>query len=304
MAENAAHKTPDHESLQLPASFAGLANPLLIGGGVLLIVGMLMGYVSAGSAQAPRLMMSAYLIAYLYVLTIALGALFFVMIHHLVRAGWSTVVRRLQELLMSAIPMLGLLFIPIWLASMIFSDSADGTWLYSWAVADNPSVDPDIWSVKSFYFSRWFFTLRAGIYFFIWIRLTRFFYDASRTQDSTSSVALTESMQKYSGPAIYLFALTVSGAAFDWVMSLNPMWFSTMFGVYLFSGCCLSSFAALTVFVFLMQRNGKLTEEITVEHYHDLAKYMFGFVFFWTYIAFSQFMLIWYGNSPEETEWY
>ncbi|MEL7266372.1 MAG: hypothetical protein AAFP69_16385, partial [Planctomycetota bacterium] len=113
MAENAAHKTPDHESLQLPASFAGLANPLLIGGGVLLIVGMLMGYVSAGSAQAPRLMMSAYLIAYLYVLTIALGALFFVMIHHLVRAGWSTVVRRLQELLMSAIPMLGLLFIPI-----------------------------------------------------------------------------------------------------------------------------------------------------------------------------------------------
>ena len=86
-------------------------------------------------------------------------------------------------------------------------------------------------------------------------------------------------------------------------MSLAPMWFSTMFGVYLFAGSMLSAHCVIAVGRYMLQKNGAMRDEVTVEHYHDLGKHMFGFVLFWTYIAFSQYMLIWYGNIPEETEW-
>ena len=111
-------------------------------------------------------------------------------------------------------------------------------------------------------------------------------------------------MQFWSGPAVILFAGTSTLAAFDWVMSLSPMWFSTMFGVYMFAGGILSAHCAIAAGCYILQRHGALRDEVTVEHYHDLGKYIFGFIFFWTYIAFSQYMLIWYGNIPEETEWF
>ncbi|MEM6472148.1 MAG: hypothetical protein AAF802_21480, partial [Planctomycetota bacterium] len=107
-----------------------------------------------------------------------------------------------------------------------------------------------------------------------------------------------------SGPSVMLFALSLSFAAFDWGMSLAPMWFSTMFGVYLFAGGILSAHCLITIFTYVCQRNGAMKDEVTTEHYHDLGKYMFGFTVFWTYIAFSQYLLIWYGNIPEETEWF
>jgi hypothetical protein len=114
---------------------------------------------------------------------------------------------------------------------------------------------------------------------------------------------LTAKMQRWSGPAIIAISLITTMASFAWVMSLRPAWFSTMFGVYLFSGSMLAIFATLDVVVHLLQRNGAL-KEVTIEHWHDLGKFTFGFTFFWAYIAFSQYMLIWYGNIPEETVWY
>ena len=100
------------------------------------------------------------------------------------------------------------------------------------------------------------------------------------------------------------FAATVNFATFDWLMSLDPHWFSTIFGIYFFAGAVVAVFATLTLVSALLQRFGYLDRAITVEHYHDLGKLLFGFMFFWAYIAFSQFLLIWYANIPEETVWY
>ena len=101
-----------------------------------------------------------------------------------------------------------------------------------------------------------------------------------------------------------LFCGATTMASFDWVMSLSPMWFSTMFGVYIFAGSVLAAHCTIAVVSFVLQKQGAMRDEVTIEHYHDLGKFIFGFVFFWTYIAFSQYMLIWYGNIPEETEWF
>ena len=111
-------------------------------------------------------------------------------------------------------------------------------------------------------------------------------------------------MQAFSPISLILYAITVTLASFDLLMSLDPHWYSTIYGVYYFSGCAVGIFATLIILSVLLQRWGLLRETITAEHYHDLGKFLFGFVFFWGYIAFSQYMLIWYANIPEETIWY
>jgi len=245
--------------------------------------------------------MTAYLTAFMFFTTISLGGLFFVIVQHLTRAGWSATVRRVSELLAAMLPVAAILFLPILVAVW-----TNGT-LYDWS---NPAfgaehhIPEPVWTAKLSYLNAPFFTVRAIIYFAVWIGLTRFFVGSSQRQDETGEVRLTERMQFWSGPAMILYAFALSFAAFDWVMSLAPMWFSTMFGVYIFTGGVLAGLAASSVLVFLFQKQGALREEVTVEHYHDLAKLTFGFVVFWAYIAFSQYMLIWYGNIPEETEWF
>ena len=111
-------------------------------------------------------------------------------------------------------------------------------------------------------------------------------------------------MRRYSGPAMLVYALTVNFAAFDLLMSLDPHWFSTIYGVYFFGGCAVAFFATLPLLVMFVQLRGALREAVTVEHFHDFGKLLFGFVFFWAYIAFSQYLLIWYANIPEETGWF
>src|SRR5206468_417977 len=116
-------------------------------------------------------------------------------------------------------------------------------------------------------------------------------------------VALSDRMQFWSAPATLVMAITITFAAFDFLMSLDPHWYSTMFGVYYMTGSLLAAFAALCLTIAMLQHLGYLTRSITVEHLHDLGKWLFAFVFFWGYIAFSQYMLLWYANIPEETEW-
>jgi hypothetical protein len=111
-------------------------------------------------------------------------------------------------------------------------------------------------------------------------------------------------MERYSGPLILLFALSTTFASFDWLMSIDPEWFSSIYGVYYYSGATVGGLAAMILVAIIAQRAGFATETITTEHYHDMGKLLFGFVVFWGYIAFSQYMLIWYANIPEETTWY
>jgi len=123
-------------------------------------------------------------------------------------------------------------------------------------------------------------------------------------QDASGDVAHTVAMRRRAAPGMFLFAFTVTFAAFDLLMSLEPHWYSTMLGVYFFAGSAVGFFAALIVFTYLVQRAGFLRRAITREHYHDLGKLLFAFTVFWAYISFSQFMLMWYANIPEETLFY
>ncbi len=291
-------KPADDPTYQLPASLASLSTPLALGGAVALVAGVILGLSGKLGLQFT---MSAYLTAFVYCLSISLGCLFFVMIQHLCRAGWSVVVRRTAELLMIALPAMAILFLPV-LATVWFSEGA----LYSW---DNPAfgeehgISEAVWEAKSGYLNGSWFTVRSLVYLLVFSALAFFFFRLSRRQDETGEVTLSERMQARSGPAIMAFALATSFAAFDWVMSLSPMWFSTMFGVYIFAGSVLAAHCSVAVFTYVLQSRGAIRDEVTVEHYHDLGKLINGFTLFWTYIAFSQFLLIWYGNIPEETEW-
>jgi hypothetical protein len=157
---------------------------------------------------------------------------------------------------------------------------------------------------KVAYLNAPFFAIRCVLYLSAWILLARFYLRNSLRQDTTADPSLTAQMRRWSGPSLILFALTVNFAAFDWLMSLDAHWFSTIFGVYYFAGCAVAIFAALPLAVVWLQRNGYLAPQVTTEHYHDLAKLLFGFIFFWAYIAFSQYLLIWYANIPEETGWF
>lgn len=290
-------KTADDPAFQLPASLASLSLPLCVGGIAVLVIGWMMACMGVDWTFG----MAAYLTAFIYCLTIALGALFFVLIQHLSRAGWSTVVRRVAELMMLMVIPLAVLFLPV-IATLIFRDGM----LYRW---DDPNyatlnhLPPEAWAEKSRWLTQSWFTLRAIIYFAVWVGLAIYFFRGSVEQDETGEKAITDRLQFWSGPAVYAFSGTMTLAAFDWVMSLAPMWFSTMFGVYLFAGGILSAHCAIAIGTYVLQKKGAMRDEVTVEHYHDLGKYIFGFIFFWTYIAFSQYMLIWYANIPEETVW-
>ena len=200
-------KSADDPSFQLPESLGSLAVPMAIGGAVLLVVGVLVGMMGGPSV---RFTMSAYLTAFAYCLTISLGCLFFVMIQHLCRAGWSVVVRRVAEMLMIAIPALAIMFLPllatIWLG--------DGT-VYKW---DNPNfaeetgVSPEAWAAKTRYLNGTWFTVRSLVYVAIWSMLAIYYFKLSRRQDETGEVTLTERMQgQRSGGDLVLVVHVVCG---------------------------------------------------------------------------------------------
>lgn len=254
--------------------------------------------VAAASGEGSRRFLFAYLVAFAFVLSLSLGGLFFVVLQHLTRAGWSVAVRRVAELFAANLVLVAALALVVVVPVL----AGDAT-LYPWA--DAARVDADhLLHAKAGYLNPIFFAGRAAVYFGVWLLLARYFLGRSTEQDHTGEPALTTRMERASAPAMIAFALTVSFAAFDFLMSLDPLWYSTIFGVYFFAGAAVAFFAALALAMMLAQRSGRLAQAITSEHYHDVGKLLFAFVFFWGYIAFSQFMLIWYANIPEETRWY
>lgn len=240
---------------------------------------------------------AAYLLNFCYVISFSLGALFFVLIQHLTRAGWSVVVRRLAEILAAALPLVALLFLPVLVA--LLRGRHD---LYLWNDADLRAEDA-LLGKKAAFLNAPFFVARSVIYFVVWSWLAWYFLRQSTQQDKTGDPRLTLRMQNWSAPGVLAFSLTVCFAAFDWLMSLDPYWYSTIYGVYYFAGCLVGVFALLALLVSVLQPRGVFRRAVTVEHYHDLGKLLFGFVFFWGYIAFSQYLLVWYANIPEETRW-
>jgi len=270
-----------------------------------------------------------YLVAVTFWLAIALGGLWFVILQHLVKAGWSVVVRRVAEGISLNVLWMPLLIVPVviamssgdlhhWPSLMEHAEAAEhggeaaapgaeaGGHHGVEAIHGEPvggfafhDLDPS----KADWLSLDFFIGRLVLYFMVWIGLAVWFHRTSVAQDASREVAATRRMELAAPFGMILFALTSSLAGFDLLMSLDPFFFSTIFGIYFFSGAVLTFFATMIVCFFFLQRHG-IVNEVSPEHYHDLGKLMFGFVIFWAYIAFSQFMLIWYGNIPEETWWF
>ena len=245
----------------------------------------------------------SYLIAWTFCLSLALGCLFVVLIKHLTRAHWVVVVRRWPEAVAASFPLLAILFIPILIGLF------DGHGPYHhWNVEgiDDPTSDyyDEIVAGKIAYLNRPFFIVRVVLYLLVWTFVAGRLWRLSLLQDLTKDPAISARQRHLSAWGLPAVGLTTAFASFDLLMSLDPHWFSTIFGVYFFAGAFMSAFALTAVCMTLFQRAGMLRGTVTAEHYHDLGKLMFGFVVFWAYIAFSQYMLIWYGGIPEETIWF
>jgi hypothetical protein len=239
-----------------------------------------------------------YIAAFGVALAITAGALFWVCLQHLVNAKWSVVVRRIGELFAANMPLLAVLALPV-VVPVVLGNGV----VYEWA--DKTKVaSEEILKHKSGYLNPGFFLVRMLFYFGFWSILARYYLNNSRRQDETGGSEIAPTMTRVSGPAMIVFGLTITFCAIDLFMAVQPRWFSTMFGVYFFASCVLGVHITLILALMWLQRRGRLATTITTEHYHDLGKMMFAFVIFWAYIGFSQFMLIWYANLPEETAWF
>jgi hypothetical protein len=243
--------------------------------------------------DAPRFY-HAWLTAFMFCLSLSLAGLFFTMLHYLTASRWSVVLRRVSESMMMQFVWLAAAFIPILLG---MHD------LFEWSHPEAVAAD-HLLQWKSGYLNVGFFIVRAAVYFGIWVLVAHFLRKRSLAQDTRPDHDHITGLRKVSAIGMLLFAVTVTFAAFDWLMSLAPHWYSTIFGVYYFGGTFLAGVSALALLSMLLRRSGILRESITVEHYHDLGKLMFAFIIFWAYIGFSQYFLIWYGNIPEETIWF
>lgn len=265
------------------------------------VVGVGAGFLLSGMSY--KTFAHAYLTNFCFLISLALGCLFFVTVQHLAKAGWSVTVRRVAEIFaMCAFPLV-ILFLPILIPVLMGNDA-----LYEWNAAGwtdhGHGPIESMETLKKSYLNPSFFGIRVVAYFLIWGLIGWNFFSKSLKQDESGDPKLTLKMQRSSTWMMILFAASIVFASFDFEMSLAPLWFSTMFPVYFFAGGVMSGLAAIILTCLLIQNSGRCTDEITVDHYHDLAKLMFSFVFFWGYIGFSQFMLIWYANIPEETVWF
>lgn len=293
------------EKLEIDKEATGLSN-ILLGVGVVAVG----GGVALGLNDQENLLRS-YLAALMYVLSIGLGLLWFVTIQHLVNAKWSIVVRRVAEILAAQLVVVFLfalgLIVPMALVDTHSEEISAVQTLYVW-LSDAKVHASHLLDHKSAYLNKTFFLIRIAIYFSFWVGLSAYFLRKSLAQDKATTKAegqaVVSHLAKISAPSMIVFALTLTFCAFDLLMSLNALWFSTIFGVYYFAGCVLSSCAVLALSLFWLQGKGRLKSSVNVNHFQDIGKLMFAFTIFWAYVGFSQFMLIWYGDIPEETEWY
>lgn len=237
---------------------------------------------------------AAYLTGFLFTTTIGIGALFFVAIQHLTRAGWSVGPRRIQEWISQGLVASVVLFIPI----LLMSKGLWSHWMGEHALHDV------LLQKKAGYLNPTFFYVRAGVFLLTWALFAMWFYKNSKDQDQSGDVKISLKMQGAAAPAVALIGLTTSFAGFDWVMSLDPHWYSTIFGVYIFAGALISSTATLALVIIRFRKDNIGGDLLSIEHQHDVGKFLFGFTVFWAYIGFSQFILIYYANIPEETVFY
>ena len=237
----------------------------------------------------------SYLFAYLFWFDVTLGCLLVAMLHHLTGGRWGFVTRRIYEAGFMTMPLMLFLFVPIF-----FGLDA----LYPWAGSAVPPATGEVARHKQLYLTLPGFTLRALGYFAVWLTIAVLLRKWSLAQDHTSDPGPTRRMRKLSGPGLVITALIITGANIDWVMSLEPKWYSTIFGVIIMSGQVLMAFVWSVFALAFVNRGAPDSPLATSLHFHQLGKLLLTFVMFWTYVSFSQLLIIWSGNLPHEISWY
>lgn len=235
-----------------------------------------------------------FLINYFYWLSIALFGLFFAALQHITGSHWSVTIRRVSESFIAYLPVSLVLFIVL-----LFGLHN----LYEWTHPHVMETDP-ILKLKTGYLNTPFFIVRHAALYILCLVLGGKLVKNSLRQDKENNAHLTVVNTRLSAPFILLFAMLYTLASVDLMMSLDPHWFSTIFGVYCWAGLMYSGLAMLALWVIFLRKKGILTDWVSDHHLHDIGKLMFAFLVFWGYIAFSQYMLIWYANLPEETPYF
>lgn len=236
----------------------------------------------------------SYLLAFLFWLAAAMGGLALTMLQHMTGGSWGLVLRRIFEAAARTLPWMALLFVPV---------AFGMEHLYSWTDPQKVATDR-ILQAKAAYLNAPFFLARAALYFAVWIGLAFFLTAWSAEQDRSGSPALARKMRALSAVGIVLFAFTMTFAAFDWGMSLDPHWFSTMYGFLFIIGQLLMGLSLAIVTARHLSAEAPMASVFNVGHWHDFGKLLFAFAMVWTYLAFSQFLIIWSANLPEEIPWY
>jgi hypothetical protein len=270
------------------ADVAGIQRRLLIAGAVGAAVSALGLFLNA------RQFFQSYLMAYMLCLGVTLGSLALGMVHQLSGGAWGVVIRRPIGAASRVLPVMTLMFLPIALGMRH---------LYVWTNADIVAHD-EMLLHKQLYLNTPFFLVRAAIYFLVWNAISYFLNAWSLEQDRTGSPRFARRMQMISGGGLLAYGLTITFASFDWLMSLEPHWFSTIYGVLIMGGQGLSALAFLIIVLVWLSRRPPLDRIVAPSHFHDLGNLMLAFVMLWAYFSFSQYLIIWSGNLPVEIGWY
>jgi hypothetical protein len=259
---------------------------------ILMVVGGLLA--ALGLAVNAEQFLYAWLLSFMFCLSLCLGALFLVLVHHLFDAGWSVPIRRFCEHIATLLcPVMLVLFLPIAIGAKT---------IYPW-MSRNPLLDHAL-KAKQPLFSTPMFYVVAAFCFLVWWLLSNRLRYWSLKQDETGAALPTYRMRTYSAVGVFLFAITLTLAVVMWMKSLQWEWFSTMYGVYYFAGSVWATLATVYVITMVLDRLGVLTEALHEHQYYFLGSMLFAFTVFYAYIHFSQYFIIWNGNMPEETFWY
>jgi hypothetical protein len=260
-----------------------------------LIIGALGILVSlVGATVARDQFFRSWLLSYLFWFAIALGALPLVMLHHLVGGKWGFATRRILESVTRTLPLMTILFLPV-----IFGIHS----LYEWSHEDTVAQDI-ILQHKSPYLNETFFIARAAVYFAAWLLMGWLLNRWSAREDTTRDGSMGKRFQRLSGPGLIVYALTITFASTDWVMSLEPHWFSTIYGMMFMVGQTLTTLAFVIAVLALLADTPPMSKFLKPEVFNDLGNLLFAFIMLWAYLSFSQYLIIWSGNLPEEIPWY
>lgn len=286
-----------------PAEVGRYQRLALIVGVVFMLLFVLGIFVPHGSGQnqVPGItqFFRSYLVGFVFWTGVSVGCLGLLMLQHNISGAWGIVIRRVLEAGTRTLPLMLVLFLPLAFIGLPH--------VYEWVNPQGFNATPqsiEIINSKRGYLNVPFFLARSFIYFALWIGMMYVLNLWSREQDKTGARGLTKKMQRVSGPGLGIFILSVTFAAIDWMMSLEPEWFSTIFGLLFVAGWNLSAFAFVIVVMFWLSARKPMNEVLLPRHFHDLGKLLLAFVMLWAYFAFSQYLIIWAGNLPEEIKWY